>query len=1311
MRFVVLMWYCVILAALVPAVESDWYDIQEGDPYKEYSSQKLDNTFVLADQRGKSVGRDSFPFYHNLRVMTANNRLFRIHIPLTITVKRPTAPRTLTLLYQFFYKYQVMRIRGKDKYIDEQTTSEPFAYVHIPLTQGINNWVVSSQWMVDCDKELWDPSSAYLIETDRGDKKVVKSPSSDTRSYVSVSSLYFPFTLVYWDTQYGVRNHWLETAFPRLVLRRVNGNEVYDRHIIEVISDTGDQTVTAEKADTGYIRSVSEKLLKKWENPYRLQTVFSNTWEQRSWAYTYRKMDNPALKAAFLSRIIKDFPDDIDAYELLLQNRAETKDSSLASRIYLQCSQKWPALHEHWFRVYLDSIADAVAQRAALMAYLRDHPDSGFAHQELVRQFIADQRWGPAKRLLQEWKRLEVSNAFLYAAEAVVAEAESKDQEERSALFKSIKYALPGDRSSARMTGFGTEAHRLFLLGQNFVTADKPREALPRLRKALTAAPKYYPAILMMGQAYLHMGVDATARDYFEQALSCYTNHPWAHAGLARIYQNAGKIQRTRYHRDALWSAVKPFAEYYAQAGNWTNVADLTRYVLDINTENRDVLVLHVIALIKLSLYDQASSLLYSLSDDEQRDPRIIALWADFCRILQEDTHCVICTDQPVVWRDLSRDAWLQVLKYDPRSSRARFELVLSALKQDDLLEALSQVKELYELQPSTALEEWIADICIMAAERNQYGTLPGRPDRSFIQEAREFYQRTSDSLQGRSADAGDNVSSHSTYYSPMVYCGLTRALELSKIRSSDPASILRQGLRRFSGSPTLRTAMLNEYISAQVSAPGLWVDYTNQLISLRPLDYAVQDTLQRIFTERKLKKAAAESLCYQGLSEVYWARILFNAIKNKNELNAPIQVYTLENQSLYRFKLRRHIFIDPSACYDWYSFRSRYNAYDLRHGLTRWWQKRELLRAAYTHFGMGWELAGELAGMLLGRVQSFGSFELNNDRRPESIYANELRRCFYEQVAPDRGTRHRFTPGKDVEQSLIFDPELFFGSISNMPLWLTVRARNSIPPAARHLFVPPVAAEAVLPEYEWDRIGAAWNYFPAKLRPCVSLSWPRSSTNMLVWHTALPGAVAIEPAYDGFAFYQRRTPLSTTDWSRTVVTPLSARGTVPVFKGIGSATLYGRIASVALQNGVCHPSAPPEFSVILATAPLTVSAEQWNDEALVMRWQWQNPSNAVLHIHAKTYASETAMQPGTPGDLIGTYASQTPATVYWKINRTYLYLGSSATNMTSRYRHNLSLFAWEHGCVLSLQADTCATPISYSFTELDIQQTPVEAR
>jgi len=1279
------------------------FEIIEGEVYYEYSSREIDNTFALANVREKSIGSGSAPFYHNPRTIETDNRLYRVHIPLKIIPARHDLPDTATIVYQFIYKTQVLQVSGKDKRLKETTRTGPFKTEKVPLSKGVTEWTISSDWLVQCDRDLWDPSSAYLIENYKGQRKLTRTARSKDMSYSSVAQYYFPFTLSYWDVQDGFRNNWLETRFPRLILRKVDGNEKYVSHTFELFTGS-DSHGPAGTANLSELRKVSKELLSDWENPYRSGNAFSNTWERKPWAATIRKLKSPPLQSAFLARITKQHSDDIDAHDLLLKSLAKSYDSGRASRVYLRCMMKWPKWHEHWFRVYLSSIQDETVRRAALIAYIRDNPASGFAHEELVTSLIAASRWSTAKRLIATWERLEPSNAHVYASAALIAEAESRESEERSAVHRTIVCAIAGKRANIQAYKEGSPAHTWYLRGRNQLLADKPSVAQSRLRRALAHDAEYFPAHLTMGNSYLSQGINASAKGYFEKALNVYSNHPAALSGLARVYANVGRSRVSTRYRKRVWQTMKPFAEHEITAGNWTNAAEITRYIIDTAGTVPEAIIMHATALIKLGMYDQASSVLYDLPDTIQSKPETTAIWADFCRTLQDDLHCVIISDRPLKWQAKAEAAWKKVLKAQPNNTRAWFELLLISLDNEDTEQAYTYLRDLYDHMPSPELADWLSSLCLYATEENPYRTHTMRRDRSFIDEARNYYQRTSASLRREPNQAHSLLEAHSMLYSPQTYIGLAEAARLDKVKSGNPSSIIRQGLRRFPGAPELHGALLQRYAAVELTAPKLWIDHTNLFSTLRPLDYGIHAAMSDIYEERKMYPKLSASVAKMALGEIFWAEALYGDVTTQDEVSSPYHVYTLASESGFRFKLVKHVFLDPVSAYSWYAFRSRYTEYDLRHGLTRWWQKRLLLINAYDNLKRAVEkIKGGPAGAVMGKLEAkYSSFKLKSRGQPDRFYERQLRNYFYQPVTASKISFVRLLrPYKQytnvVSRALV--PE----NLDDIPMPAVIHCRQSLPPRVRPRYVPPSIVQALLPEHEWQRVLPAWTRLDSAPRLSSSFVWPADSTQLLAWTEATDGTFASRTTYDRFSLYQLRTIINTAALTRAGCIPLTQESHIPLFSSFFTTPFKGSIRDVMVLDAKFNPRQLPELSLVIAPSPMTISSEQWYDEALTLRFTWKNASNCQVRVFSKQYITESAMQPNTPGKLIGTYPLKDITELYWKIDRSKISLGDSATTLSHHFIHGLSPFAWAQGCTLNIQSRACPTPAGYSFSEIKI--------
>jgi hypothetical protein len=275
--------------------------------------------------------------------------------------------------------------------------------------------------------------------------------------------------------------------------------------------------------------------------------------------------------------------------------------------------------------------------------------------------------------------------------------------------------------------------------------------------------------------------------------------------------------------------------------------------------------------------------------------------------------------------------------------------------------------------------------------------------------------------------------------------------------------------------------------------------------------------------------------------------------------------------------------------------------------------------------------------------------------------------------------------------------------SLDDIPMPAALHCRMSLSPYVRHRYVPPAIACMLLPVYEWDRVVPAWAGEHGAPRPLSSFSWPQASTQLVTRSETTHGTFAEKTTFNRFSLYQLRTILHTASWKRVGIIPLTAEKHVPVFTSFFKQPLYGEVHDIMMQQSSINTSRLPELSLVIATAPVTSSSEDWYDEALTLRFTWDNPTNCTVKVFARQYLSESAMQPDTPGTMIGTYPLGDNTSLYWKIDRQAVRMGNSETNLTHRFNHDFSPFAWTQGSCLGIQSCTCPTPAAYTFSTITL--------
>ncbi|NLF38468.1 hypothetical protein GX586_03425 [bacterium] len=1278
-----------------------------GSARTEYAPIGRDMTYVLPDERMRTVGEQERPYYFNPRAFKVDQRLFRVHVPLRIIPRRAPAPRSATILYSFLMTTMRGVTTQTSAYVEKTVSGFPFQSVTIPLSpQGATEWTVSSDWMVDSDRSLWDPGQSVLIETSQGGLRGAQRQRSSDQTVRTVADYYFPQRLAYWSQQYGVDGRWPETSFPKLVLRLVRGNEKYAGCYIEVFA--GDSGVPcAGSFPYAQLKSIAGGLTNAWVNPYRTAQAYTNRWQSRAWAAQYRKLRDPGVQAGFLARMQRQDPDDSDAAELLLRNFAERGDIERAGRVYKTCREAWPRWSEHWFRIYLGSMTDPLTRRAALMAYRRDNPSSGYVLEQLAFEFIADQRWSVAQRLLPEWERLEPSNIFVHFAIAAVLEGVRDETGARAALGQAIRSALPAETSATGIYAMGTSSGDWYLRGRNAALSGTNDLAAIYLRKALADDPRNYCAQITLGDVYLSQGVAAPAARSYDEALRIAPDHPAALAGLAAVNRRLGRAGAASQYQERLWNVLERQVRDSIDNGNWTNVAVLTRFAAGELEQQIDAMLMYARALFKLGMYEESSEALYRIAGSHRHDARLAVAWAEFLTAVNNNPNALLLAEEPVGLRQRTERAWLDAARSPAMAARARLELALMALREGDLSRAYTHLAECHRLAPSAELASWIGDICLLNAEENKFATVPGASNRTFLNEALTYYQKTrTDAGTARMITPGALQEAQGDV-PPAVFLGMARVTGIRGGRDADPAALLRDSLRALPGSPELVTARLKELLRAEASAPALWIDATNTLIAARPLDEQTLACLDTLFSQRALPTNRVNNLVHWAKALLRWDTAFFGTVSNRQEVTPRIRVFTIEKDDNVRFILKEHVFAQPFQCYDWYAIRSRYTQADLQNGRTRWWRRHALVKRAYDLLMDAVDVQGHSggeAGVLLAVVErDLGQSMLVRTTAPSDAYASFLRSCFYVSATPgSAGTSRQAYLGR--AQSLVSRgiavpslAEVF----NDIPLPGPIHDLWSLPPEVRLFYASPVIMQQLLPQSERLRAHALWNTGEWAFVQLPRLEWRPGPDRDVRW--ARFDRERFDWALDGErARFEIAAPPQTSMWQGAGIIPAAGRNVLPLFPSFFTKPLSGEVAGLDVQfdpgRGV-HPA----VSFTLSPRPMAEPLGQWRDEALTIDVSWDHPTSALVRAFSKTYRVENGLVCGGPGIVDAVLRVTNLTTLLWRVDASGVSIGVPGGPSAGPLPHKLSAFAWRNGCFIGAQTCFSNLPFGVSFDSLSI--------
>jgi len=179
------------------------FNVEIGDPSYEYKSVKGINSYILADTRIHTVLKKEYPEYYNLQEFKAKQRFYRVHLPITLTPNFGDLPKTIDLSYSFSFDSIYKKRNGKSTLIKKTPIRFPFEWEKVPISAGgKTEWFLTSEWMVESDKEIWN-NSKLLVENSLGYLKIVKQPGKNDRWSTPLVKLYFPFSITYWTEQIG----------------------------------------------------------------------------------------------------------------------------------------------------------------------------------------------------------------------------------------------------------------------------------------------------------------------------------------------------------------------------------------------------------------------------------------------------------------------------------------------------------------------------------------------------------------------------------------------------------------------------------------------------------------------------------------------------------------------------------------------------------------------------------------------------------------------------------------------------------------------------------------------------------------------------------------------------------------------------------------------------------------------------------------------------------------------------------------------------------------------------------------------------
>ncbi len=1264
------------------------FKIEIGEPNYEYKSVKGINSYILADTRIHTVLKREYPEYYNLQEFKAKQRFYRVHLPITLTPNFGNLPKTVDLSYSFSFNSIYKERTGKSTSIKKTPIHFPFKWEKVPISSGgRTEWFLTSEWMVESDKEIWN-NGKLLVETSLGKLKIANQPGKNDRWSTPLVNLYFPFSINYWAEQNGFNGRWTDENFPEFVYREVEGNEVFESCNVQVFTSNSDSP-SCGTLDEKELNKLFNKLKNKWENPYKSKYVYTNLWKISSWAAKYKKIVEPKLKAAFLSRICLEFPNDSDAAELLLKQLAINKDSEKGGRIYVKCKKKWPKWSEYWFKIYLSSVKDEPTRRALLMSFLREHPSSGFALNKLSCSLIKDERIGPAKRLTDKWESIEPSNIYVYSSQAKIAKLEDNEDKLRLAYSQAIRFALPV-KTNISFQGSG---YNLYVQGCNLLKAGDTEKALRYFRKTLTVT-NFAACYLRMGDTYLKIGLTASAIKSYKKALSLSPNHPGALSGIIRSYNKVKGSHSEKPYQKKLVNVISPLVKEEISKKNWTNTVALAKYVLDVYPESQFMQEIYIRSLIHLRLYDKASEKLYKTTGNGKFEIQINALWGELSTAIYRDKSVLILSKNKISWLKLAIDAWRKVSKLSPKYSVPYLEQALLNLEMGNYSKAYLALKKCYKKNPSPELAVWIGGICVQMADENHNMTLPDNSSKTFAAEAMDFYNKA-------------NESADTKFFSPETGIGLFRAAKHESKSGADYTTYLRKALRVFPASPEVRAAQIKNFTDADATAPLLWVPYTNVLESLRPSNYDIMTCLERLYTLREID--VSRTLTRKALNEIFWADILFADINNKREITSKPKIYTIESKAGFRFVLKKRIFAQPVGSYEWFSLRSKYSAADLKTGKTLWWQKKQLISDAYKKLKDAFDSidnkTGKVAICHAAVKRDYGYEYMFGETKPSTVYSRELQRIFFipATATPKRHSRGYYNSPAEILKSRRIDVPPTSDLISEITFPCKNSGSSAFSPFRRRYYFSENVTEKLLPGFLQDFLPAISESNIFSRVKVNNFSLLVDSDFKILWNKKTPRERDSSCELNNEKVIIHQAPeKKSSSWKGTGFIPLISKNEIPRIDSFFNRALTGRIQGINIATAHLKTDNPPVLSFVFSPSPAYKSYKDWNDENITIEIEWRDSSNAVLRVFTKSYQIKNGILPNDPGIKIGEKNIITPIDLEIKIYKSKINIIARSVGATNKVksvivgRCKLSEFAWRSGVYFSIQSKACDFPIDY---------------
>ncbi|MCX7003974.1 MAG: hypothetical protein NTV22_11995 [bacterium] len=1239
-----------------------------GTPRREEAPRMIDSPYGVAIPAAGNSNN-----FARVREEACAHHIYRMHVPVRVTCNAASVPRMATLCYAFAYESRQDDLRPSLRTLTNMLAAS-MQVVDIPLQPGVTEWTLTSRWMVELDPRLWGASGGFLEEARNGQTSQQRRAARGTATSRALSSFFLPYRLAMWVPEQGLDGAWPESEFPHLVIREVQGNESVVGLAVNVFTDAAHVSGGGTTDNRG-LEQLVQQFLPQAVNPHRQTPVFTNTWESRSWAGAVARTADPHLRAALLARITREQPDDRDAADLLLQSVAQQEDASQAFRVYQQHAQQFGDLREHWFMQYYQAVSNPIARRAALVVYRRAHPESAWALEKMTGEMIADQQWDLAQRLVDEWLVREPSNATAYVRAAHIAAALERDDDVRRLLTTALALVVPVDAAVTGMYQRGSAAYREYLLGMDALRDGDHERARAHLRQAIARDATFYPATLAQAQFFMTNAIASAARRDLNAVLRAAPDHPAALRMLAQLQSRRRSSSAPVVER--LRAVLQPRIDAAMTRQDWTNVATMTRVLLEAAPEHTPTRIAYALALLHVQQYEDASAALRGIAQREQGSAPVRAAWAELCRAMDEDQSVVVVAERPLDWQQRQIELWQSVLAAAPRDVRALLELALLYRQHDQWDDFFATLEALYKWAPSPAMALWLGDTCLQKAEGQPNATMPRQPGRTYLQEAREEYQHT-----GVTRDEGPR--SRIDFGMPAAYVGYARCAELNAGAQDDPLAFIRAGTRRFPAAPEPRAAMIASAARHHLLAPLLWQPYTNQLMALFGMRADVVNALALLHKELGQTPEYATLCARQAALLARCYAVVFPQSMERREYRRPAQVYVLEHDARTTFAARRLAFLMPAEACDWYAIRSRYTAADLLNGATRWWQRRAMLEQglellAEAERGLGFPTNDTYARKVYVTLYQplMSALQLHDKMNVVAAYVTELYKCFGRSRTTAARTPRRLFEHQVEEQPI---------EIGTLPAMIT--CAQALPAEARAWFVPPDLLFATLWRSDSVRAtpwwnGAAWRLVPQRIVQAPSAEWSFAAASGRI---RTPGLVTgvVDHSMLTFAQQANASPAETNRAAVTLLQGSDAR--VPMLPGMFAGAVTGAIWQLELRAQQFSAEQPPQLLLTFTPAPLAEDVRDTGDEALVLAWQWNSLTSMTLRVHARATALEQGMPLGQFGVPLGELQAPDASDFFWRIDRDNISVWCTNTAQRITAAHGLSAYAWPRGMHLATQ-------------------------